>query len=95
MAFITVHPKSVALAVLRSVDIVIALGKNPAEVVDEFVHSAGERLPATQSLDTQSGEALLWARHAGEAPFRLRPEVSRSERSRHRRKYAEDDLGLE
>ncbi len=95
MVFITVEPKSVARAVLGSVDIVIALGKNPAEVLDEFVQSAGERLLTNQSLDAKSGEAILWARHAGEAPFRLRPEVSRSERSRHRRKYAEGELGPE
>jgi len=95
MAFITVHPKSVARAVLESVDIIIALGKNSAEVLDEFVQSASGRLPTSESLDVKSGEGLLWARHAGEAPFRLRPEVSRSERSRHRRKYAEGDLGPE
>jgi len=77
MVFITVEPKSVARAVLESVDIVIALGKNPAEVLDEFVQSASERLPTPKSLEAKSGEALLWARRAGEAPFRLCPEVSR------------------
>ncbi|MGH8480162.1 MAG: phosphoglycolate phosphatase, partial [Gammaproteobacteria bacterium] len=97
MAFITVHPESVAPTVLESesVDIVIALGKNPAGVLDEFVKTVGGHLPKTEHLKTESGEGLLWARHTGEAPIRIRPEVSRTERTRHRRKYGEGDLGSE
>ncbi len=93
IVFITVHPQSVAPAVLKSVDVVIALGKDPAGMLDEFAECVAESLPASDSLETSSGPALLWQRYTGDAPFRFLPEESRDERRRHRRKYAEGDLG--
>ena len=92
MIFITVHPNFVALAVLSAVDVCIAVGQAPAQTLREFREMLGQRLPLTDALTVQPGEVLVWRRHAGAAPFRVRPAPSHTQRRRHRRKYAEGEL---
>jgi hypothetical protein len=41
----------------------------------------------------EPGEVLVWHRYSHTAPFRLRPAPSHTDRRRHRRKYAEGELG--
>ncbi|MBX6312676.1 MAG: HAD-IIB family hydrolase [Isosphaeraceae bacterium] len=93
MLFITVHPGSMARAVLESVDLVLVVGEAPERTIREFCEAIGQAPPALGETTLERGEALAWRRRAGVAPVRLHPEPPRTERSRHLRKYAEGNLG--
>jgi HAD superfamily hydrolase (TIGR01484 family) len=92
LALITVHPDQVAPAVLSTVGLVVAVGPSPETTLGQFCAALNERVPDMTNLATQPGEVMVWARHSGEAPFRLRVAPSRTERRRHIRKYAEGEL---
>jgi len=92
MIFITVHPRFVAPAVLASIDTVVAVGRSPAAIFQEFTETLGQPPAAISCPATQPGEVLVWHRYKGTAPFRLRPLQSHADRRRHRRKYAEGEL---
>jgi HAD superfamily hydrolase (TIGR01484 family) len=93
MVFITVHPDQVSPAVLASIDIMIVVGESPQQSLDRFAESIGEPRPSAASISLESGEAVVWFRRKGSAPFRVRFEPPRSDHRRHRRKYAEGELG--
>ena len=94
MLSITVHPESVAPAILTSVDLVLVVGESPDRTIRTFCEAVGEPPPAPTSLEKlASGEVLAWRRREGAAPVLVRSEPPRTERSRHSRKYAEGDLG--
>jgi hypothetical protein len=50
-------------------------------------------VPDCESVVLQAGEALYWNRYERLAPFRVKILPNRRERRRHRRKYAEGELG--
>ena len=93
--FITVHPNQLALPAVTSVETVIAIGDNPETTLRE----AGEllhRKPPTPSFPLgplQTGEALFWSLTDAGPLRRFRTALSQTEGLRHRRKYAEGDLG--
>lgn len=95
--FVTVHPDAMALAPLKTVRTVIAFGNEP----DSTLRDVAKRLdlaPEQLSVPPSSlapGEALFWRIRDGVAPVRVRIAPGQSERLRHRRKYAEGDLGIE
>jgi HAD superfamily hydrolase (TIGR01484 family) len=93
MVFITVHPNQVAPAILSSVDTVVVVGESPEVALGAFSEVLGQRPPSVAPMTLQPGEALVWSKQAGAAPFRVRITPSRSDRRRHRRKYAEGELG--
>ncbi|MEW6300415.1 MAG: HAD-IIB family hydrolase [Thermodesulfobacteriota bacterium] len=93
MLFITVHPGSVSPVVLSSVDVVVAVGQQAAVTVQEFCTALAQPPPGPLPPAVPPGHVLVWRRHADTPPFLLRPAPSRTERRRHRRKYAEGELG--
>ena len=95
MLLITVHPDQVAPAVLSLMHLVIAIGESPVATLQAFSTVLGQHAPALAPRSLQPGEALLWARHLeqGVQQFRITP--SRTDHLRHRRKYAQGDLGEE
>lgn len=95
LALITVHPDQLAPAVLSAVGILIAVGSSPETTLGQFCAVLNERPPDMAGLASQAGEVVVWARHSGEVPFRLRIAPSRTERRRHIRKYAEGELPLD
>jgi hydroxymethylpyrimidine pyrophosphatase-like HAD family hydrolase len=95
MLFITVHPKSLAPAVLSAVDVVLAVGDSAGDTLREVADSLGQEPPPVSGAKLGPGEVLMWWRKKSEGAIRLRTVRSRSERRRHRRKYAEGDLGPE
>jgi hydroxymethylpyrimidine pyrophosphatase-like HAD family hydrolase len=92
MVYVTVHPESVAPAVLQTVGLVAALGEAPHETLREFAASAGVPAPDVASVRLHSGEALLWQPGGDVGPVKFRVAPSRTERRRHLRKYAEGEL---
>lgn len=90
--FITVHPEQVAPPLLASVGTVLAVGASPGQTINEFCKVLGEATPEIPQITLEPGEVLLWSRHSGEAPYRVRISPCRTERRRHIRKYAEGEL---
>ena len=97
MFLITVHPNQIARAAITAVDAIIAVGDDAAATLreaDELLAGDGGKLSSLQ-VPLETGEALFWALKSADGPSRLRIAPCRSERLRHRRKYAEGDLGTE
>src|SRR5439155_9513071 len=93
LILVTVHPERVTPVALSTVDVVVAVGEAPRETVESFCRSLGESPPAMDAIELEPREVLTWFRHGEAPPFRLRLEPARADRRRHRRKYAEGDLG--
>lgn len=94
MLLITVHPEKISPAVIRSVDVLLAVGDKPEKTLAAFCEAAGEQAPPIQPVTLRTGETLLWRRPAGQ-PTVVRTLPPRMERRRHSRKYAEGSLGPE
>ncbi len=92
---ITVHPESVAPAVLSVIDMVIAIGEAPERTLANFSKAVGQPPPAIAPVELLPGEAIGWLRRTSRTPFRFRSEPPKSERQRHHRKYAEGELAPE
>jgi hydroxymethylpyrimidine pyrophosphatase-like HAD family hydrolase len=94
LVLVTVHPEHVVPSVLRSVDTVIALGREPAETLRRFAGALGLGAPSVDSGGLPAGEVLVWSpRTPAAEAVRLRATPARGERRRHARKYAEGELG--
>ena len=89
---VTVLPDQVAASFLAKIDAVLAVGDSPSATFASFAR-ATRRDPPAHVLTVPSGDAWLW--RAGEAPIRVHSAPSYTERRRHRRKYAEGDVGPE
>ena len=91
--YITVHPGSVSQRLLHTVNVVLAVGRDPDRTIREFceaVEKACPELPLTGNLS--SGDAVLW-RPADITSTLVHTERPKSERKRHSRKYTEGNLG--
>jgi HAD superfamily hydrolase (TIGR01484 family) len=91
--FVTIQPKSIAPEARSAVNTVIAVGEAPEKTLAEVGEIIGETPPAMPPVKLSQGEVLMWRRQPNSAPFKVQILPARSERRRHRRKYAEGDLG--
>ena len=89
---ITLEPDRVAPAILSTIDVVIAIGRAPADTLNIFGDTVGQATPPIEPGALKPGEAIVWFRDSSEPPFLFRSTVPRAERRRHRRKYAEGEL---
>jgi hydroxymethylpyrimidine pyrophosphatase-like HAD family hydrolase len=64
LLLVTVEPETVARAFLAVINIVVLVGKAPAEALSRFCHAAGRNVPAIPPL-SEGAEALGW--RCGEA----------------------------
>jgi hypothetical protein len=91
--YVTVHPGSVAPAVLNTIDTLLAVGDHPAETVIELCHAANRAPPIVRLEDRlPEGHALYWKVGSKETQL-VRLEPAAHERTRHSRKYVEGNLG--
>jgi hydroxymethylpyrimidine pyrophosphatase-like HAD family hydrolase len=88
---VTVHPDMLSVDVLQHVDTVVAVGKEAENTLRTFANLTDTDLPAFSAPELEQGEVLLWSPAAG-APRHVRVMPCRSDRRRHRRKYAEGTL---
>ena len=96
MLLVTVHPESVSPAVLKSVDVLYAIGERVDQTIAGLAHAVDQAPPAIIGpTSLKKGEALAWWRRTDQPPYRIRSLPSRAEHSRHSRKYAEGSLGPE
>jgi HAD superfamily hydrolase (TIGR01484 family) len=91
--YVTVHPGSVAPAILGTIDTLLAVGERPADTVLELCHAAGLTPPAMGAPERlPPGHALYWKVGSADTAV-LRVEPPKHERTRHSRKYVEGNLG--
>lgn len=90
--FVTVHPDHLASLVLSLVDVIIAVGPAPQATIQKFADGIGQPLAWPAGLEHHKGKAVVWFRRQEEAPFSIEILPGRSERIRHRRKYAEGNM---
>jgi hypothetical protein len=94
MIYITVEPKSVTPAVLSTINTVVALGGEPKKIFTEL-SDAGDAPPSFDEAPLEKGEVLIWLKEKKQPPFKMKVTPSHGQRRRHKRKYAEGDLGAE
>ncbi len=90
---VTVHPASLAPQALSLVDVVIAVGRSPRNTLRQVGAAIGRTLEWPKDLAHESGKVVVWFPHRGEPPFSMKAAAGRAERLRHRRKYAEGNMG--
>jgi hypothetical protein len=93
VAFITVEPTHLPVAVLSVVDLVVAIGPRPDETIGQVASAIGARLAWPESLGHQPRRGVAWFPRGSEPPFSIELRRGRTERVRHQRKYAAGDLG--
>jgi hypothetical protein len=76
-------------------NVLIAIGPDPASVIAQFSAGAGKDWPRTSLPDPprESGEAVVWMFHESLEPMKVFVEPGKVELRRHRRKYAAGELG--
>ena len=89
---ITVHPEHVSSNALSSVNTLIAVGRAPNEIVNEFARIISIPVPDVPAYDLSPGESLVWFRDSNRLLPRVTVEPPRAQHDRHRRKYAQGEL---
>lgn len=91
---ITVHPESLAPQFLRSIDLVIAVGEQIDESIKGFAKQVDvecPKFPDTRNLE--KGTGFSWFIRNHKEPSLVKLETSDIEKVRHKRKYAQGQLG--
>lgn len=97
--FVTVHPDKVSPEALAAIDLVLAIGENPAETIERFAEKnqmsadlSSSWPPEWRRQNQKKFEVTAWLVHSGKHPFRLHLQPGKVEHDRQRRKYAQGDL---
>jgi len=91
---ITLRSERLPREMLVQVNKVLVAGQNAAEAIDSFCSLIGVKPPSYDGPAPEAGELLAWAIGTPE-PVLFCPAPSENVRIRHRRKYAEGELGPE
>jgi HAD superfamily hydrolase (TIGR01484 family) len=89
--FVTIDGALLLPGALDLVDCVFSVGPKGGDSLRAVAAAMKEKPPAALKSDLQQGEALMWTRGKRVRRFAVAP--SRFEHRRHRRKYAQGDLG--
>ncbi len=92
LLLITIHPDHVAKPVLRAVNMVIAVGEDPAGTFASFAKAVRGKAPALGKATLAPGEVALWRRGSRTRPAIVKVKPAEAERRRHRRKYAVGEI---
>jgi len=90
---VTVHPEHLAPTVLSLVDVIIAVGPSPDKTLRSYCDASGHALTWPEGLSYRIGHAVLWFPRGDTSPFSMGIIAPGADRVRHRRKYAEGNLG--
>jgi hypothetical protein len=88
---VTVHPRHVSSRVLKEVNLVIVVGKEPAATIKDFCEVVGKTMPPVPDGELPPGDALVWHVDTTEL-LRVKTEPPQMPHERHKRKYAEGQL---
>jgi hypothetical protein len=91
---VTVHPDHMAPPALEAVRLVLTVGAEADNSLRSFCQRVGEAIPRIESRALERGEALFWKRGTERADH-IKTIPPHAERLRHRRKYAEGELGID
>jgi hydroxymethylpyrimidine pyrophosphatase-like HAD family hydrolase len=91
LLLITVHPGQIYSPLLERVDVLVAVGNEPAKTLEEFALAAQVSVPAFERA-SDSGKLLVWDVRQQRVAY-VTITKSRKEHRRHLRKYAEGELG--
>jgi HAD superfamily hydrolase (TIGR01484 family) len=89
---VTVHPDLVSKDVLQKVEVVMALGPEAGAVFDSFSQTVGVDCPKG-IVPLSEQQILFWDRASGRPAKAIEVDKPKQTRKRHKRKYAEGDLG--
>jgi hydroxymethylpyrimidine pyrophosphatase-like HAD family hydrolase len=90
---VTVHPEHVATSALALIDTLIAV-KSPMQTFTNFCNTIGHHMPKDLlPLELASGQGIAWFIKTEDQPFQFQVIRPLQERQRHRRNYAEGNLG--
>ena len=94
-ALVTVHPDQVARAILSSTNAIIAIGSEPAKVIEQFNAGAGKDLHPSALPDPprEVSEVTAWWFCETPHPVKVKVQPAKAELRRHRRKYEAGELG--
>ncbi len=92
--FITVHPETMGVSALRTVEVVLAMGDSATQTLQQFCEAVEIEAP-TRIPGLEEDEVLFWARSTGKAPYPVKAAKPKQARDRHKRKYAEGELDKE
>lgn len=90
---ITTRPELLHQSLLDQATTIMAVGQAPHDTIHHYASCIKAALPEIPIADLQKGEALVWHRPSGEAPFLIRTLVPQKILQRHKRKYAIGDMG--
>jgi Helicase HerA, central domain len=95
MALISAHPDRIAEPILASVNCLIAVGPDPGRVISEFSKGLGRPLEPAEipTVSDRRGEVSVWPVSETAHPLLIRVEPAKTQLRRHKRKYAEGELG--
>lgn len=90
LVLVTVHPGRVTSAALSYITTAIAVGEAAGNTLQELGEALGRESPPPHT-PVAPGQALAW--YDGQPPFAFQMAPTRGESRRHRRKYAQGNLG--
>lgn len=93
LILISAHPEHVARPVLALADTVISVGPKASSTLHAYARRLEEKVPARLPRTLEKEEALVWQKTKSATPVRIHIRPPATEHARHRRKYAEGDLG--
>lgn len=92
LAMITVHPELLAPSLLERIDALLIVGADAEVMLATFCKAAGATVPPLELPHLEPCEVLYWAPRSDEPPRTFKTLPGKTERRRHRRKYAEGEL---
>jgi hydroxymethylpyrimidine pyrophosphatase-like HAD family hydrolase len=95
--FITTRPELIAARALAPIEVVIAVGDNPAATIASACSLLGLPAPSESLVPdhAHAGTAVVWRRSLPDIEMAITTLPARGERRRHVRKYAEGELAPE
>jgi HAD superfamily hydrolase (TIGR01484 family) len=90
---ITTKPELLYRPLVERATTIVAVGDEPLNTIHSVAAITGEIIPDVPDARLQKGEALVWHRPSGEAPFLVRTQVPQQIMQRHKRKYSTGDMG--
>jgi hypothetical protein len=95
LILVTVHPEHVSEALLKAVDLIIAIGEEPGNTIKNFSKILNQKPPELPVNELSTGEAIAWRKELNDRPIWIKTIPPKSEKKRHKLKYAEGELPAE
>ncbi|MBY0357910.1 MAG: HAD-IIB family hydrolase [Candidatus Obscuribacterales bacterium] len=92
MLLITVHPDKVSQPILEALDVVIGIGQDPGDIIENFARQVDKALPKVSHEPLEAGRAQVWFVDKDKESKTVDMSVSKRDRRRHKKKYAEGEL---